>query len=143
MRKPPTAIPPTGNFANAPVGEGRSPEPERPLGPVEQRVHDEPDQVIEMVVGEQDGDLARLHWGQFVRDGPQAGPGVEDQAFVARSDEQQGGGVAAELVEAAADGRPTAPHTADEKPQVHFSVNPQTPSHAVGGWAHRSSHRRT
>jgi hypothetical protein len=42
------------------------------------------------------------------------GPGVEDQSFAVRSDEQQRGRIATEFIETAPNGRPTATHSADE-----------------------------
>ncbi len=130
------------SVTDVPIGKGRPDKLERPVRSIEQRVHRQPGHVVQVVMGEHDGHLARLHRSQLPRDGPQAGAGVEHQSLASRSDEQQRRGVAAELIEAAPDGRPTASHSADEESQAHFSVNPHTPSHNVGGWAHRSAQRR-
>ena len=116
--------------ANAPVGEGRSHELERPVRPVEQGVHRQPGHVVEVVMREQRRSPRPVpSRPSCFATASHAGAGVEHQSLAARPDEQQGGRVAAELVEAAAGGRPAAPHSTDEKSQAHFSVNPHTPSH--------------
>jgi len=70
--------------------------------------------MVQVIVREQHGHFARLCLGQLRRDRSHPGARVEDQSFAARADEQQGGRVAAEFIEAGPEGGLASPHSADE-----------------------------
>ncbi len=97
--------------------------------------------MIQVIVREQHDHLARTGLRQLAGDRAHPGSCVQNQAFALRSEQQQRGRIAAELVEAGPQGGLASSHTPDEKAHGHFSVSPQTPSQDVGGWVARLAHR--